>query len=96
MLIHSIYLIINAIGLVYLARFDHYGLYIIIASFWVAASFIKPLTIPAIWTIVIFMTGFALMRITGIAANVHSSYELLILSTEIFMAILGVILIKSG
>ncbi|MEL1224428.1 MAG: hypothetical protein VW522_09285 [Candidatus Neomarinimicrobiota bacterium] len=80
----------------YLARFDHYGLYIIIASFWVAASFIKTLTIPAIWTIVIFMTGFALMRITGITANVPSSYQLSILFIEIFMAILGVMLIKSG
>jgi hypothetical protein len=96
MFTHSIYLVINAIGLVYLTRFDHYGLYIIIASFWVAASFIKSLTIPAIWTIVIFMTGFALMRVTGITANAFSSYQLLILFTEIFMAILGVILIKSG
>ena len=96
MLTHSIYLIINAIGLVYLTRFDHYGLYIIIASFWVAASFIKSLTIPAIWTIVIFMTGFALMRIAGITANVPSTYQLLILFTEIFVAILGVMLIKSG
>lgn len=96
MFTHSIYLIINAIGLLYLARFDHYGLYIIIASFWVAASFIKSLTIPAIWTIVIFMTSFALIRIAGIAVNAPSSYQLLVLFTEIFMAILGVILIKSG
>jgi hypothetical protein len=96
MFTHSIYLIINAIGLVYLSRFDHYGLYIIIASFWIGASFIKSLTIPAIWTIVIFMTGFALMRITGIIANASSSYQLLILFTEIFVAILGAILIKSG
>jgi hypothetical protein len=42
------------------------------------------------------MTGFALMRVTGITANAFSSYQLLILFTEIFMAILGVILIKSG
>jgi hypothetical protein len=42
------------------------------------------------------MTGFALMRITGITANVPSSYQLSILFIEIFMAILGVMLIKSG
>ena len=57
----TLYLIITASSLVYLAKFDHYGLYIAIALFWLISAFYKPLTSIAIWSIVVFMGGFALM-----------------------------------
>ena len=96
MIFQALYLIITALTLVYLARFDHYGLYIAIALFWVISAFYKPLTSIAIWSIVVFMAGFALMRIVNIAASgVPSSYYLIILLGEILIMLIGIILIKS-
>lgn len=96
MIVHTLYLIITASILVYLARFDHYGVYIAIALFWIISAFYKPLTSIAIWSIVVFMAGFALMRIINIAASgIPSSYYLIILLGEIIIMLIGIILIKS-
>ena len=93
---HALYLIISASALVYLARFDHYGLYITIALFWVISAFYKPLTSIGILSIVIFMAGFALMRIINIAASgIPSSYYLIILLGEILIMLIGLFLLKS-
>jgi len=83
MLFQSIYLITSAIALMYLARFDHYGLYILISLFWITAAFYKPFTSLAIWTIIIFMNG------------IPSSYHLIILLGEIFITLIGIYLVKS-
>ena len=96
MIFHTLYLIMTALTLVYLARFDHYGLYIAIALFWIISAFYKPLTSIAIWSIVVFMAGFALMRLINITASgVPSSYYLIILLGEILIMLIGIILIKS-
>ena len=96
MIYQALYLIISASALVYLAKFDNYGLYIAIALFWVISAFYKPLTSIAIWSIVVFMAGFALMRIINIAASgIPSSYYLIILLGEIIIMLIGIILIKS-
>ena len=96
MIVHTLYLIITASILVYLARFDHYGVYIAIALFWIISAFYKPLTSIAIWSIVVFMAGFTLMRIINIAASgIPSSYYLIILLGEIIIMLIGIILIKS-
>ena len=96
MIYQTLYLIISASVLVYLAKFDHYGLYIAIAIFWVISAFYKPLTSIAIWSIVVFMAGFALMRLINITASgVPSSYYLIILLGEILIMLIGIILIKS-
>ncbi|NCV99685.1 MAG: hypothetical protein EBW26_03265 [Proteobacteria bacterium] len=85
MIYQTLYLIISASVLVYLAKFDHYGLYIAIALFWVISAFYKPLTSIAIWSIVVFMAGFALMRIINIAASgIPSSYYFIF--NKIFLA----------
>lgn len=96
MIFQTLYLIISASALVYLAKFDHYGLYIAIALFWVVSAFYKPLTSIAIWSIVVFMAGFALMRLINITSSgVPSSYYLIILLGEILIILIGIILIKS-
>lgn len=96
MIFQTLYLIISASALVYLAKFDHYGLYIAIALFWVVSTFYKPLTSIAIWSIVVFMAGFALMRLINITSSgVPSSYYLIILLGEILIILIGIILIKS-
>jgi len=96
MIYQTLYLIISASDLVYLAKFDHYGLYIAIALFWVISAFYKPLTSIAIWSIVVFMAGFALMRIINIAASgIPSSYYLIILLGEILIMLIGLFLAKS-
>ena len=96
MIYQTLYLIISASVLVYLAKFDHYGLYIAIALFWVICAFYKPLTSIAIWSIVVFMAGFALMRIINIAASgIPSSYYLIILLGEILIMLIGLFLVKS-
>ena len=93
---HALYLIISASALVYLARFDHYGLYITIALFWIISAFYKPLTSIAIWSIVVFMTGFALIRIINIAGSgIPNSYYLIILLGEILIMLIGLFLAKS-
>ena len=96
MIYQTLYLIISASALVYLAKFDHYALYIAIALFWVISAFYEPLTSIAIWSIVIFMAGFALMRIINIAASgIPSSYYLIILLGEILIMLIGLFLAKS-
>jgi hypothetical protein len=96
MIYQTLYLIISASTLVYLAKFDHYGLYIAIALFWVISAFYKPLTSIAIWSIVVFMAGFALMRIINIiASGIPSSYYLIILLGEILIMLIGLFLVKS-
>ena len=86
----------TALTLVYLARFDHYGLYIGIALFWIISAFYKPLTSIAIWSIVVFMASFALMKIINITASgIPSSYYLMILFGEIIVMLIGVFLVKS-
>ena len=93
----TLYLIITASSLVYLAKSDHYGLYIAIALFWLISAFYKPLTSIAIWSIVVFMAGFALMRLINITASgIPSSYYLIILLGEILIILIGIILIKSN
>ena len=90
MIFQTLYLIISASTLVYLARFDHYGLYIALALFWIISAFYKPLTSIAIWSIVFFMAGFALMRIINIASSgIPSSYYLIILLGEILIMLIG-------
>ena len=96
MIYQTLYLIISASVLVYLAKFDHYGLYIAIALFWLISAFYKPLTSIAIWSIVVFMAGFALMRLVNITASgISSSYYLIILLGEILIMLIGLFLIKS-
>ena len=86
----------TALTLFYLARFDHYGLYIAIALFWIISAFYKPLTSIAIWSIVVFMAGFALMRIINITSNgISSLYYLIILFGEIIVMLIGIFLVKS-
>ncbi len=96
MIFQTLYLIITASALFYLAKFDHYGLYIAIALFWVISAFYKPLTSIAIWSIVVFMAGFALIRLINITSSgIPSSYYLIILLGEILIMLIGIILIRS-
>ena len=96
MIFQTLYIIITALTLVYLAKFDHYGIYILIALFWIISAFYKPLTSIAIWSIVVFMADFALMRIINIATSgIPSTYYLIILLGEILIMLIGIFLVKS-
>ena len=96
MIFQALYLVITALSLVYLARFDHYGLYIAIALFWIISAFYKPLTTIAICSIVVFMAGFALMRIINITTSgIPNSYYLIMLLGEILIMLIGLFLVKS-
>ena len=86
----SIYLLLSGSGLIYLAGLDTYGLYIAIAIFWVVAAFYKPLTKLAIWSIVLFMAAFALMRIGNILINdTNEANNLALLLVEISLMLIG-------
>ena len=92
----KLYLIISAAALIYLARLDSYGLYLLIAVSWVYASFKEKLIKPAIWSIIIFMLGFAIMRLLKIASDgVPDLFYLLIFFLEITTAFIGFWLIKN-
>lgn len=95
MSLQSFYLILSGSGLIYLTGLDTYGLYIAIAIFWVIAAFYKPLTKLAIWSIILFMAGFAVMRIGSIFINgFPDTYYLVLLLVEIFLTLIGIWLIN--
>ena len=91
----KLYLIISASALIYLARLDSYGLYLIIAISWVYASFKEKLIKPAIWSIILFMLGFAIMRLLKIASDgIPDLFYVSIFLLEIINAFIGFWLIK--
>ena len=91
----KLYLIISASALIYLARLDSYGLYLIIAISWVYASFKEKLIKPAIWSIILFMLGFAIMRLLKIASDgIPDLFYVSIFLLEIITAFIGFWLIK--
>lgn len=95
MLPQYLYLISSAFALVYLARFDHYGVYVAIALFWVISAFYKPLSSLAIWSVVIFMLAFVLIRIVDISMNgLSNTYYLYILLGEILIILIGIYLTR--
>ena len=95
MSMQSIYLILSGSGLIYLAGLDTYGMYIAIAILWMIAAFYKPLTRLAIWSIVLFMAGFAVMRIGSIFINgLLDIYYLGLLLVEIILTLIGIWLIN--
>ena len=91
----KLYLIISAAALVYLARLDSYGLYLLIAISWIYAAFKEKLIKPAIWSVILFMLGFGIMRLLKIASDgVPDLFYLLIFLLEIITAFIGFWLIK--
>ena len=91
----KLYLIISAAALIYLARLDAYGLYLIIAISWVYASFKEKLIKPAIWSIILFMLGFAIIRLLKIASGgIPDLFYVSIFLLEIITAFIGFWLIK--
>ena len=91
----KLYLIISAAALIYLARLDSYGLYLIISISWVYASFKEKLIKPAIWSIILFMLGFAIMRLLKIASDgIPDLFYVSIFLLEIITAFIGFWLIK--
>ena len=92
----KLYLLISAAALIYLAGLDSYGLYLLIAISWVYASFKEKLIKPAIWSIILFMLGFAIMRLLKIASDgVPDLFYLIIFFLEITTAFIGFWLIKN-
>ena len=92
----SIFLTFTALGLIALAGFDNYGLYIAIGVFWIIAAFNKYLGLLALWSIIIFMIGFALMRLISIyAGNEFTKTDLSLLVAELTLASAGCWLIKN-
>ena len=92
----KLYLIISAAALVYLARLDSYGLYLLIAISWIYAAFKEKLIKPAIWSVILFMLGFGIMRLLKIASDgVPDLFYLLIFLLEVITAFIGFWLIKN-
>ena len=91
----KLYLIISAAALIYLARLDSYGLYLLIAICWVYAAFKEKLIKPAIWSIILFMLGFAIMRLLKIASDgTPDLFYVSIFLLEITTAFIGFWLLK--
>ena len=73
------------------------GLYVTMAIFWILGAFNKSLTIPALWSLVIFMTGIGLGRaISMIIDGMPSNAFLLFLLLEVMFAFIGFMFIKSA
>ena len=73
------------------------GLYITMAIFWILGALKKSLTIPALWSLVIFMTGIGAGRaISMIADGMPSGPYLLFLLLEVIFALIGFMFIKSA
>ena len=73
------------------------GLYVTMAIFWILGAFNKSLTIPALWSLVIFMTGIGVGRaISMITDGMPSNPYLLFLLLEVIFALIGFMFIKSA
>ena len=94
-MIRSLYLFFTALALIYVTKFDSYGLYLFIAIVWIIAGFIEKIQRPAIWSIIIFMSGFAVMRLVNIAMNgLPSPLYLAMFISELIIILIGIKLIK--
>ena len=94
-MIKSLYLFFTALALVFVTKFDSYGLYLFIAIVWIIAGFIEKIQRPAIWSIIIFMSGFAVMRVVNIATNgAPSSFYLGMFISEVVIILIGIRLLK--
>ena len=94
-MVRSLYLFFTALALIYVTKFDSYGLYLFIAIVWIIAGFIEKIQRPAIWSIIIFMSGFAVMRLVNIAINgLPSSFYLAMFISELIIILIGIKLIK--
>ena len=94
-MIRPLYLFFTALALVFVTKFDSYGLYLFIAIVWIIAGFIEKIQRPAIWSIIIFMSGFAVMRLVNIAMNgMPSSFYLGMFISEIVIILIGIKLLK--
>lgn len=94
-MLRSLYLFFTALALIYVTKFDSYGLYLFIALVWILAGFIEKIQRPAIWSIIIFMSGFAVMRLVNIAMDgLPSSFYLAMFISELIVILLGIKLIK--
>ena len=72
------------------------GLYVTMAIFWILGALKKSLTIPALWSLVIFMTGIGVGRaISMITDGMPSNPYLLFLLLEVIFALIGLMFIKS-
>ena len=72
------------------------GLYITMALFWVIGALNKSLTIPALWSLVIFMTGIGAGRVISFFTDGVPSYPYLVfLLLEVIFAAIGLILLKN-
>ena len=73
------------------------GLYVTMAIFWILGAFNKSLTIPALWSLVIFMTGIGLGRAISMTIDgMPSNAFLLFLLLEVMFAFIGFMFIKSA
>ena len=94
-MVRSLYLFFTALALIYVTKFDSYGLYLFIAIVWILAGFIEEIQRPAIWSIIIFMSGFAATRLVNIAMNgLPSSFYLAMFISELIVILIGIKLIK--
>ena len=94
-MIRPLYLFFTALALVFVTKFDSYGLYLFIAIVWIIAGFIEKIQKPAIWSIIIFMSGFAVMRLVNIAMNgMPSSFYLGMFISEVVIILIGIRLLK--
>lgn len=94
-MIRPLYLFFTALALVFVTKFDSYGLYLFIAIVWIIAGFIEKIQRPAIWSIIIFMSGFAVMRLVNIAMNgLPSSFYLGMFISEVVIILIGIRLLK--
>jgi len=72
------------------------GLYITMALFWILGAFNKSLTIPALWSLIIFMTGIGAGRaISLVTDGIPSNPYLLFLFCEVVFASIGLVFIKT-
>ena len=94
-MVRSLYLFFTALALIYVTKFDSYSLYLFIAIVWILAGFIEEIQRPAIWSIIIFMSGFALMRLVNIAMNgLQSPFYLAMFISELIVILIGIKILK--
>ncbi len=73
------------------------GLYLALVGFWIAGALFEQLTVPALWSLVVFMFGLAAGRVLSLALDGFPNWLLLVyLGLELAFGAIGFRLLRSN
>ena len=73
------------------------GLYFALVGFWIAGALFEQLTVPALWSLILFMFGLAAGRVLSLALDGFPNWLLFVyLGLELAFGVIGFRLLRSN